>query len=241
MNTIRGFATDVAKKILDAFDDAKGNPETFFRALDYVELAEGGFQMTAPRYVRPAEHMQHLVRQASLGQMQPIKIGSITLGGGTDVTDPCYDRGHGNDLHVSTVPGIYDVFLQYSDESFGDEKDEWDFRVNRIRIVNREWAQQFNTKYGPQLRKINLIDAVPVDAGLCGFFNQKPNFDDKGWDRFCADLGNRSQWKFCNYDGLEGVCCSSGFGDGFYSVYGLKENGSERNCILEIRFIEEDE
>lgn len=237
--TIRGFNTETAKKILEAFAASNGNPEAFFHALDFMELAEGGFRTTAHGHVSPMEQMQRLIRHASLGQMQPIKIGSITLGEVTDVTDPCYNRGRGNDIHVDTVPGVYDVYLLHSDETFppdSTDREDVDFRINRIRIVNRSCGETF----GPELTQNNLIDVAPVDAGLCGFYNQKPNFDDKGWDRFCADLGNWSEWKFSNYDGHEGVCCTSGFGDGCYGVYGLKETGSDRYCILEIHFIEED-
>ena len=84
------FIKEMASKILKVFADANGKVEDFFKNIDLAALEAGGFEV---RGKTSEERMQHLVRQASLGNMQPIKIGSVVLGDITDVTDPCYDRG----------------------------------------------------------------------------------------------------------------------------------------------------
>ena len=147
------FDKNIARKIMQTFASANGDPTVFFNSLDFVELEAGGF-MTKYRYgkVSPMELMQHLVRQASLGMRRPIKIGSIMLGTVTDVTDPCYDRGKGNDLHVNTAPGQYDVYIKYSDESFPDLSD-WDYRICSIRVIEHEYAKSIRGGVRAQYRE----------------------------------------------------------------------------------------
>lgn len=225
------FIKEMASKILKVFADANGKVEEFFKNIDLAALEAGGFEV---RGKTSEERMQHLVRQASLGNMQPIKIGSVVLGDITDVTDPCYDRGGGNDLHIKTVPGMYEVYIQYSDASFDGE---WDFRIATIRVVHSMYQGERGL-FWPEIKEAQYyVGTAPVDAGLCGFYNRKPDFDAAGWHEFCDGLGNWSEWKFSTYDGRNGVCCSSGFGDGCYAVYGYARVKSEGYSIVEIAFI----
>ena len=76
---------------------------------------------------------------------------------------------------------------------------------------------------------------IGVDAGLCGFYNHKPNFKaDKKWISFCDDLKHFDD-TYCVCDIKPyGITVSSGFGDGCYGLFAQKEKGEI--VALELRF-----
>ena len=96
-----------------------------------------------------------------------------------------------------------------------------------------------------------LIGHVGIDAGLCWIgdpcyilHKDKPSASiGKDWDEFCNLLGDSYPTKKSfpydlGHEGL-GVCVSTGYGDGFYPVYGKKQDG--RIMELYINFGEEDQ
>jgi hypothetical protein len=74
------------------------------------------------------------------------------------------------------------------------------------------------------------IGEIGVDAGLAGFFNDKPDYTDDEWSEFCDSIRNGNAWIRD-----EGFFSSSGYGDGCYPVNACRINGEI--VALEIRFI----
>lgn len=72
-----------------------------------------------------------------------------------------------------------------------------------------------------------------MDAGLAGFFNDKKDYNDDEWDKFCEQLRDpdKNVWEIEN-----GFFSSSGYGDGDYNVYAYKTAVGE-TVGLQIRFI----
>lgn len=75
-----------------------------------------------------------------------------------------------------------------------------------------------------------VIGKIGVDAGLAGFFQNKPNYESDAWFALC-DKVNTKNW--CILD--EGFFTTSGYGDGSYKVCGIK-NEAGLYTALEIRF-----
>lgn len=82
----------------------------------------------------------------------------------------------------------------------------------------------------PQQKQMAEIGSIGVDAGLAGFFMNKPDYTDDEWSDFCDYIRNGDAW-IKN----EGFFSSSGNGDGCYPVYAYKQNGEI--TALEIRFV----
>ena len=74
------------------------------------------------------------------------------------------------------------------------------------------------------------IGQIGVDTGLAGFFQDKPNYNCDEWLAMCDKLRNKS-WMIAE----EGFFTNSGYGDGSYNVYGIK-NAEGLFTALEIRF-----
>ena len=73
------------------------------------------------------------------------------------------------------------------------------------------------------------IGNIGVDAGLAGFFHDKPDFTDAQWTAFCDQIKTGDTW----LTDL-GFFSVSGYGDGAYKVFAAK-TGNEVTA-LEIRF-----
>ena len=82
----------------------------------------------------------------------------------------------------------------------------------------------------PPQRNMEQIGTIGVDAGLAGFFRNKPDYNDEEWANFCTMISKGSVWLTD-----EGFYSHSGYGDGVYNVY-ANEDGNEA-VALEIRFI----
>lgn len=129
-----------------------------------------------------------------------------------DVTDPCYDKGVCCRMTVDIVPGVYKY------EVITEITDGWGQRCRYISIIRDD--------AGPTRRGLR-IGVIGVDAGLAGFFENKPDYDDDTWYKICrylykeddggprvAATNNDNEKLF----GCECVFCSSGYGDGSYDV-----------------------
>ena len=76
---------------------------------------------------------------------------------------------------------------------------------------------------------MHYIGEIGVDAGMAGFFENKPDFDDEEWELFCEKLRDKD-CAILPY----GVVCRSGFGDGRYPVYGdFAEDGTFDTLSIE--------
>lgn len=152
-----------------------------------------------------------------------------------DITDPCYDKGTWGRTTQELPEGEYECWVDIVD--CGD----WGKRVALSQIIKRDLD---NSDIYARTR----IAEIGVDAGLAGFFDNKPDYDDTAWSEFCewswqkenqierktVALANEDNAAKCN-----GFFTSSGFGDGCYAVIELR--GKDDKIIgYEIEFIEEE-
>lgn len=155
-------------------------------------------------------------------------IGEFRLDGKVDVTDPCYDKNTWCRTTFDCEPGYYTGYAEISDEG------EWGKRVARISIYKDD--KQFD------LDEMELVGNIGVDAGLAGFFRDKPDFPEhKEWIDFLVDSGvfkNRTEADYSKkYYCIDyGIFSESGFGDGGYDVY-----ANEDRTAFTIVFIDDDE
>lgn len=133
-------------------------------------------------------------------------VGTINLGSRVDITDPCYDKSVWCRMTTDCEPGEYKGYVEKQDEG------DWGIRVSSITITkeDKEWTPC----------EMNYIGQIGVDAGLAGFFNDKPDFSDDDWDGFCEQIAESQEDAWALYDG---IFSSSGYGDGSYNVYANEE------------------
>lgn len=122
-----------------------------------------------------------------------------------DITDPCYDS---------------DVWCRMNNMPI--EEGNYEVRINQCE--NDRNHSIILIKEGLSVDDVNIQEVykgtIGVDAGLAGFFENKPDYPDEDWYKVCdhireQDFGfaeNDSPFK-CN-----GVWCCSGWGDGEYPV-----------------------
>lgn len=169
-------------------------------------------------------------------------------GGLVDITDPCYDRDVWCRMNeVKVVPGKYVCWSELEDfaETYGG-KVYHDFRISSCGICLNKFRPD-------DVCAFEKIGSIGVDAGLAGFFVDKPDFNDDEWDTLCKKLSYfDSKYKtpsskfYRTYifkksagDICDGFFTSSGFGDGVYDVYVQRAAGEI--VAIEIKFITFDE
>lgn len=156
-------------------------------------------------------------------------IGTIKITDGLiDATDPCYDhdtRSYRVD-NIKICNGDYKCYAVY------DKREP--SRVARCRIVLDDEETIRKVEKGMSWRKYS--PDVGVDSGIAGFFVNKPDFDDEWYD-FCNNLDNNG-YKLIyenNKKNSCGFCTESGYGDGLYDVWAIR-NSKRKITALEIRF-----
>lgn len=168
------------------------------------------------------------------------KVGTIELKEKVYVTDPCYDIDARFQAYIDNVtPGNYACFTVITDEG------ELGHRVAELHVVKED----FFSKYHNNVKEIPY-DANPipiyigVDSGQCGIFDadyyEKHQPDD--------DYDNPNSWyrKVCNitddFAGITdniGVVTSSGYGNGIYPLFVVRED--DKIVAMKVVFISEDE
>lgn len=140
-------------------------------------------------------------------------IGKKNFGSEVDVTDPCYNRDVWCRLNnVKIKPGVYDCLTHTVDEG------KFGIRTARIEIRKEDAAPElFSSDKFHQ-----MIGEIGVDAGLAGFFNNKPDYTDEQWVSEYVDHCGDDRHGRINKDGFYSV---SGYGDGEYDVYAVKDSG----------------
>lgn len=151
--------------------------------------------------------------------MRRKNIGKIALGSQVDVTDPCYDKDVWCRMNaVKIKPGNYDCNIWISKEK------TWGERVGVIGV--------YLDGNVPSRRSMERIGSIGVDAGMAGFFHNKPDYDDEQWEALCdATCGDAKAWITS-----DGFFSESGFGDGEYNVYAQKNKDGDIVAI-EIAFM----
>lgn len=158
-------------------------------------------------------------------------VGKKYFEGIIDITDPCYDKGVWCRMTAEVVPGEYDCIVHTIHE---DE----DAAYKRVAVIGIYLSDHAFDEY--DIAEMRPIGTIGVDAGLAGFFMDKPDYTDIEWSNLCDELGDMEYaWMR-----EEGFFSSSGYGDGGYPVYATY-NESGKAIALEIQFIwdeaEEDE
>ena len=149
-------------------------------------------------------------------------IGSIHIDGAVDITDPCYDRdGWCRMTGVKVKPGEYTCAVWHEKVKGAQST------YNVVGIIG-----VYLNGFIPPQKSMEVIGEIGVDAGLAGFFVDKPDFSDDEWDKFCNTLDFEEDDAWLNDLGFYSV---SGYGDGGYNVYANKVNGEI--TALEIRFL----
>ena len=155
--------------------------------------------------------------------MRRKKIGTKHFEGVIDITDPCYDKNVWCRMTAEVKAGEYECYVwRHTDKGVYNGEEYKDVRVGIIAI--------YLDGIIPPMRSMEEIGSIGVDAGLAGFFMNKPDYNDEEWDKFCDSIRDGDAWIKD-----EGFFSSSGYGDGCYGVYASKVNGEI--VALEIRFI----
>ena len=154
--------------------------------------------------------------------MNVVNAGTITLGCTCDVTDPCYNADVWCRHTVTVKPGIYNCFLEISDEG------DWGNRVKRSWIIHEDIADIKG------LRK-SFTCECGVDAGLLGYFDNKPDFTDEEWESLCDSINWDDKFVIDQFRGRDGFFTASGYGDGCYDITVYKKKGE--NVAIEAVFI----
>ena len=141
--------------------------------------------------------------------------------GTISVTDPCYDSFTW--CRIDNLPIKEGTYVCSVVE---EDKGEWGKRVTSI------WLEPDIGNLTLARNAYKRIGAIGVDAGLAGFFQNKPDYNDDEWAAFCDNMKpEENAWIV-----EEGFYSSSGYGDGSYPVYGVKNNRGEYIALM-IKFI----
>lgn len=180
------------------------------------------------------EHMQpnpyYVKRNFFVGKLN-VQDGLI------DITDPGYESDAWCTIfNKEILPGRYSCFIDVVNFPvlFKSEKKKKikqdDERIMVLTIIHEDWIDKQKDK-----RWHLVSDNIGVDAGLCGFYNHKPDFkNETDWLEFCDGL-KKLEKSFCTCDIKDyGITVSSGFGDGIYSLY--KKTNYGKIFGLQLRF-----
>ena len=149
-----------------------------------------------------------------------IRVGEFKLDGKVDITDPGYDKDTWCRMTTDCVPGEYACYVEITDEGL------WGKRVASIAIyLNDEECETYDP-----------IGEIGVDAGLAGFFNNKPDYTHDEWLEIC-DLAFGEKYCLLPY----GVFSESGFGDGGYDVYSNSDRSAFKIVFIEPKDDEEED
>ena len=138
-----------------------------------------------------------------------------------DVTDPGYDADVWCRLLRDITPGPYNCYA-------GTGKDGCGLRVYVLILLSAD------IDFDDQQIEIKRDGEIGVDAGLAGFFQNKPDYETDDWNNICnfifesGDATNRKQfWLVDESSPLKCKCffCESGIGDGVYELSRLEKDG----------------
>lgn len=151
------------------------------------------------------------------------KVGSIEFTGNEiDITDPCYDKNVLCREKRKIQLGHYNCYT-------GTINFDGDKRICALIILSES--------VDPDEMPINARrdGQIGVDAGVAGFFENKPDYNDAEWTEICSYLYPKtdmqggtgcSSWIVDKGSPFKcrGFFSYSGFGDGVYDFYRLTRN-----------------
>ena len=117
--------------------------------------------------------------------MRKAKIGVMDFHGSVDITDPCYDKDvwcRMNNVKISE--GEYACYVwRHTDKGKYEDGTPYSYLlVGAIGIYRNGDI--------PRQKDMEEIGSIGVDAGLAGFFHNKPDYSDEEWGRFCDRVHN---------------------------------------------------
>ncbi len=160
--------------------------------------------------------------------------GAKDFHGSVDVTDPCYNKDVWCRLdHLEVADGTF-LCIAYtskhwypSPEANAEKKRIYYTNVDRIGIYH---IGLVGDRIADAHRNTDYIGSIGVDSGLAGFFHDKPDdFNIRKRSDVAKAYGNVF---FCD----SGFFSTSGYGDGYYDVYGTFESNTKKIIALEIDF-----
>lgn len=153
------------------------------------------------------------------------KIGVMDFQGSVDITDPCYDRNTWcriNDVKIKE--GQYTCMVwYYTDKGTHNDGEPYSYKMVGVIGIYLDGVI-------PQQKSMEVIGDIGVDAGLAGFFHNKPDYSDSEWSNLCNVIHHGDAW--ITDDGFFSL---SGYGDGDYPVFAYMQDGEI--TALEIRFV----
>ena len=160
-------------------------------------------------------------------KLHPTLVGFKEFTGPVTATDPSYDHDVLYAVRdIDIKPGKYSLVVYYGKEYYKDENNKR--RQYSLPYICAMYHESLTTIDRYNWR---LIGSIGVDAGMAGFFQNKPDYNDEEWGEFCRKMrGN-----YCVMQ--EGFCTRSGIGDGEYDVYATYNDENEIIGV-EIRFCE---
>ena len=167
-------------------------------AADYVGLDIEDFEALA----------EHFEIDTSGYDAEVKECGQITFHGDVVITDPCYSHNVYFDNIFHCKPGRYNCQIAMSDEG------DWGERVSQIMITHEDTCVDEDSIW-------MLASETGVDSGLAGFFENKPDDTSDWWDDFLGLCSEGEGW--IHENDWSGFWSSTGFGDGCYDIFVIKE------------------
>ena len=158
-----------------------------------------------------------------------LRIGTISIPDGlVDITDPSYDKCDKYSIWGKQVkPGDYKCYVDVVNFPYNDEngKKHNSYAIMRVAIIHKKQPPYvYNVLNSKEWKEVGKVG---VDAGLCGFYNHKPDLDEEKWTEFWQSLSKLKKFPLidCDCSKLNGVTVNSGFGDGYYTVKQFENDG----------------
>lgn len=145
-------------------------------------------------------------------------VGKKHFGPKIEITDPCYNKDvwcRMND--VSIKEGEYTCMI--SEATCDDVFNGKPYQYKVIESIAISLSGEL-----PTGTRSTYLGEIGVDAGLAGFFNNKPDYTDSEWKDFCNRL-HHAQEEAWIFD--EGFFSNSGHGDGSYPVFASRDRQNE--------------
>ena len=191
-------------------------------------------ELTPVRHTKPmlsADKTKSVDEMLRFANGRPVvlswKLDGLTMDfhGSVDITDPCYNRDvwcRMTDVKIRN--GVYTcIAWHHKDKGTFDNGEPYCYDVIGSIGIYLDGVI-------PCQKEMKKIGDIGVDAGLTGFFHNKPDYTDGEWAAFCDRVRHGDVWLT-----KEGFYSSSGYGDGCYGVYAYEQGGEI--TAIEIRFL----